>query len=46
VAAQVDDLEAAIRVAAQLRVMPGDLEVSGEMVANAAACAGTKTWPS
>jgi hypothetical protein len=27
VAAQVDDLEAAVRVAAQLRVMPGDIEV-------------------
>ena len=30
VAAQVDDLEAAVRVTAQLRVMPGDLEVPGQ----------------
>jgi Enoyl-(Acyl carrier protein) reductase len=29
-AAQVDDLEAAFRVAAELRVIPGDLEVAGQ----------------
>ena len=30
VGAQVDDLEAAVRVTAQLSVMPGDIEVPGQ----------------